>query len=226
MTGGNTDDPVAQTRAAVAGLARELEVLRRRLGRLDDLSTQVKDLARVVTTLAAEVANSSPGAAVGGPATSWLALPDDEHTARAVLDDLTSWMDAVYLRYADARRGLPACWLWHPDIVEELLWLMQAWTAAYRDDDATVSRAADWHDRHRPGVVRRIGELARNCSLEEHLPDRRTPERGVPAVSAVPAIAAWWGDDAQHCGIPPEPTPEQLAEDDPHGADPRGGGRR
>lgn len=209
--------------AAVAGLARELEVLRRRLGKLDDLSTRVTDLARVVTNLVADVASGTATGAGGAPATSWLALADDEPTARAVLDELTGWMTHVYLCYADARRSLPPCWLWHPDIVEELLWLMQAWTAAYRDDDATVARAADWHDRYRPGVVRRVGELSKNCSLEEHQAHRRVPSGGVPAISAVPAIAAWWGDGLQHCGIPPEPTPEQLAEDDPS-ATPAGGG--
>jgi len=211
--------------ASVAGLAREIEQLSRKLNTLNDLPGRVKQLARTVTQLAAEVAQSQ--SAGGGPdsAVSWLDLPDEVEFAQQQLDDLVLWMSGVYLRYADAATHLPNCWLWHPEVVEELLWLKQAWESAYRDEDATVAMAADWHDRYRPGVVRRIEKLARNCSLEKHLHDRRTDADGVPAVSAVPAIAQWWGDGTQHCGIPPEPTPEQLAED---GDEPgrRGGARR
>jgi len=209
---------------SVAGLAREVEQLSRKLNTLDGLHGKVKQLARTVSQLAGEVAQSQTASAGREAAVSWLDLPDEEDYARALLDDLTGWMNRVYLRYADAA-SLPNCWLWHPEVVEELLWLWQAWAAAYRADDATVAMAADWHDRYRPGVVRRIEKLAKNCSLEQHLHDRRTPTGGVPALSAVPAIAKWWGDGTQHHGIPPEPTDEQLAEDSSE-TGPWGGGRR
>jgi len=120
------------------------------------------------------------------------------------------WMRGIFLRYTDAARGLPDCWLWHPDIVEELLWLRAAWWAAYRTKAGSVSQAADWHDRHRPGVVRRIREAAGTCSLETHLPGTgQHPPPGVPLADAVDAIAAWWtlGRDQP----PPAPTPEQVA---------------
>ncbi len=211
--------------ASVAGLAREVEQLSRKLNTLGDLPGRVKQLARTVTQLAAEVAHGQAAGATQDAAVSWLDLPDEAEFARQQLDDLVFWMGGVYLRYADAATHLPNCWLWHPDVVEELLWLKQAWETAYRSDDATVAMAADWHDRYRPGVVRRIEKLARNCSLEKHLHDRRAPASGVPAISAVPAIARWWGDGRQHCGIPPEPTPEQLAEDGDE-ANHSGGGRR
>lgn len=209
---------------SVAGLAREVEQLSRKLKGLDDLPGKVKQLARTVSQLAAEVARSQRASA-GGDVVSWLGLPDEEEYARGLLDELTGWMHRVYLRYADAASSLPNCWLWHPDVVEELLWLWQSWAAAYVSEDATVATAADWHDRYRPGVVRRIGKLAPNCSLEQHLHARRTRPGGVPAVSAVPAIAQWWGDGRQHCGIPPEPTPEQLTEESDEPGH-RGGGPR
>ena len=56
-----------------------------------------------------------------------------------MLTDLTRWLDDIYLRYADAARTLPECWLWHPEVVEELIWLMHAWLAAYQGDDAVAA---------------------------------------------------------------------------------------
>ena len=58
----------------------------------------------------------------------------------------------MFLRYPDGVAVLPECWLWHPDVVEELLWLMHAWRAAYEGRGASVQLAGDWHDRQRPGV--------------------------------------------------------------------------
>ena len=130
--------------------------------------------------------------------------------AEAVLARLTGWLAGVYLRYCDAARTLPACWLWHPEVVEELLWLHQAWLAAYADPDAPVSAAADWHDRLRPGVVRRIRDYAGMCSIEAHQPDgdRRAGAPTVPLAGAAATIAAWWTRERRN--PPPLPTPEQL----------------
>lgn len=219
------DDEQFASAASVAGLAREVEQLSRKLKGLDDLPGRVKQLARTVTQLAAEVAQGQASGTSRDAAVSWLDLPGDVELARQLLDDLVGWMDGVYLRYVDAATHLPNCWLWHPDVVEELLWLKQAWDTAYRSDEATVAMAADWHDRYRPGVVRRIEKLARNCSLEKH--DRRDGETPsstpiVPVVSAVPAVSRWWGSDRY--GYPPQPTEEQFAEDSD--VDRWGGGRR
>jgi hypothetical protein len=120
-------------------------------------------------------------------------------------------MGAVYLRFADAARTLPACWLWHPEIIEELLWLRAAWIAAH-DPSASIAQVADWHDRYRPGVVRRIRDYAGVCSLENHQPGRprHIPALRVPVASAASAIAAWWTTDRDD--TPPAPTSEQLSE--------------
>jgi len=105
---------------------------------------------------------------------------------------------------------VPDCWLWHPDIVEELLWLRAAWWTAYRTESGTVSQAADWHDRHRPGVVRRIRESAGTCSIETHLPGTgQNPPTAVPLADAVAAIAGWW--TLARDQPPPAPTGDQVA---------------
>lgn len=193
--------------AAVAGLAREVEALRKAVEPVTALSRQIDDLARVVQELAARHAAAGPSAE-GAP--SWLALPADPATVREVLEELTGWMRAVFLRYADAVQHLPECWLWHPDIVEELLWLMHAWLAAYRDENALVAKAGDWHDRYRPGVVRRIKALAGNCSLENHQPrgTRHTSGPVVPLAEAMAPIVEWWATRRDQ--TPPEPDDEHL----------------
>lgn len=186
---------------AVAGLAREVEGLRRTMATSADLER----LAQVVADLAD---TTRPADTVSETAPSWLTMPRKTRSTRAVLRDLVGWMGSVYLRYADATRTLPECWLWHPDVVEELVWLMHAWLAAYQDDTASVRAAGDWHDRLRPGVVRRIGDYVKACSLESHLPDRASGAPSVPVQDAIDAIAVWWADDRDTPG--PAPTDDQM----------------
>jgi hypothetical protein len=195
---------------AVAGLAREIEALRQSIDKLRGLPSRVDELAQLVAQLA-EATAASTAAAAGGVA-SWLDLPTEVDAAYAVLGELLAWMQVVYLRYPDAAAGLPDCWLWHPDVVEELLWLMHAWLAAYRDDNAPVSLAGDWHDRYRPGVARRITSTAGRCSLENHQPRDGQPLPGgpvVPVAGAAEQIATWWA--TTRTGPAPEPDEWHLA---------------
>jgi hypothetical protein len=214
-------DPSYASAAAVSGLAREVEALRMAVEPMKKMPGQVDELARVVRTLAEQ----SAAAPMTGGAPSWLDLPADVDRARAVLADLTTWMGEVFLRYADAVAGLSECWMWHPEVVEELLWLMYAWLGAYRDEDATVARAGDWHDRYRPGVVKRIKTVAGNCSLENHQPGGGRYGGGpvVPLADAMAPLATWWATGRTDTA--PEPSAEQLAA---AASAPRrpGGGRR
>jgi hypothetical protein len=208
--GGSSNGTAYATTSAVTGLAREIEGLRRELGELLTLPARLNELAVLVAQLADATATPAGGVVVA----SWLDLPTDEATALAVLTELIAWMEVVYLRYSDAAQCLPDCWLWHPDVVEELLWLMHTWLAAYHDDTAPVSLAADWHDRYRPGVIKRINTTAGRCSLEAHQPRDNQPDGDagppvVPLAEAMAPIARWW---ATHRTNPaPHPTPQQLA---------------
>jgi hypothetical protein len=206
-------EQLAKLQTAVAGLAREVEAMRRAMRQLPSSGELARLAATVVelseTTAAIHVAGSGRQSEAD-LVPSWLTLPHDAHSARAVLADLTGWLRDVYLRYGDAARDFPECWLWHPEIVEELVWLMYAWLAAYRDADASIRGAGDWHDRLRPGVVRRIHSYAKACSLENHLPGRprATGAPHVPVAEAAGAITAWW---TQHRDRPgPTPTHEQM----------------
>lgn len=202
----NAKEPTYATTAAVAGLAREVEQLRTVLEKMEPLPEQVTKLAKVVKTLA----DHSAAVPEFESALSWLDLPEDTGRARVLLTDLTGWMRDIFLRYPDAVAALPECWMWHPDVVEELVWLMCAWASAYRDDDAPVSRAGDWHDRYRPGVVKRIKATTGTCSLENHAESGShfAARPVVPVAEALDVLAHWWGINRDEPA--PEPTVEQL----------------
>lgn len=236
--------PGCASTSAVAGLAREVEGLRMALEAVTPLPDQVQQLrdevaplpeqvtklARVVKTLAD---HANPGQEPRTSPLSWLDLDDrdeDQHDgaalAQEVLTELSAWLLRVFLRYSDA--VLPECWWWHPDVVEELLCLMRSWLAAYVDSDATVARAADWHDRYRPGVVKRIKAATSNCSLENHQDggELHRPAPSIPSGAALASIAAWWGTARTETA--PEPDAEVVADARAAEAARRraGGGRR
>jgi len=213
------DDTAANSEAmTLAGLAREVEKLYRDMRELRELSRRVDDLAASLAQMAETVITARrPDADT--PTPCWLDHDTDPgrdaatsraaHDAERLLGTLGPWVGAVYLRYSDAVSAFPDCWMWHPDVVEELLWLHRAWLSAY-DPEAPVTAVGDWHDRQRPGVVRRVAGYASACSLGAHRPggDRHTPiPRTVTDASAM--IAGWWSTGRDQPA--PEPTEDQLA---------------
>jgi hypothetical protein len=197
-------DDLAAVRASVAGLAREVEGLRRSLTGFAS-AAELARVADLVTDLSQTI---TAGAGSPEPAPSWLALPANPDLAATLLADLIGWIGQIYLRYTDAAKGLPECWLWHPEVIEELLWLWQAWYGAYQSGEASVRAAGDWHDRLRPGVARRIADYTKACSLESHRPDRAIGAPAVPMADATEQIAVWWSSRRTEPG--PTPTDHQL----------------
>lgn len=193
----------------VAGLARLVDGLRRDLDPLTGLPGRVEELASLVAGLAEAVA-ASTARRQAGPAPSWLLAPADSQKAADLLDGLAGWLGVVFLRYPDGLAALPDCWCWHPDVVEELLWLMYAWSAAYQGPAASVALAGDWHDRLRPGVVRRVQRAAGSCSRESHQtrPNRPAVPTGAPTVPGgheLDVVARWWATRRDH-PAPIDPT--------------------
>ncbi|GAB3750766.1 hypothetical protein [Microlunatus parietis] len=205
------EERVQLLQRGLAGLGREVEATRTAQAGLADRAG-LEQLAEEVRKLAEQVAALpdllTPEPDQVPPVESWLAGLPDTFTPSEVLTDLTQWLRTVYLQYADGAAGLPECWLWHPEVIEELVWLMQAWRASYLGRPS-VRSAADWHDRMRPGVVRRISDYAGKCSLDHHQTDQATGRPDVPTATAADAIAAWW--EGPHDRPAPVPTDEQLA---------------
>lgn len=210
-------EPEPASAASVAGLASELETLKRRVEPLHRIPGRLEQLAERIEAFGAELAAANDRGDTG-PMVSWLAAPDDAEVVRDRLAGLVGWLDAVFLRYPDAAGVLPDCWAWHPHVIEELLWCQHAWHAAYTGNQASPTAVGDWHDRYRPGVVRRLAESVGMCSLETH--QHPTPPPGTPVPGAVEPIVAWW---TEHRHQPaPAPTEQHHAaaaarrEPDPH----------
>lgn len=202
-------DPDFARADALAALAREVEELHRAMEPLLPLVDRVDELAGLLAKVTDVVAALSARPALV-PAPSWLMLPVDPFTVRRLLGELTGWLHAIFLRYPDGAGALPECWLYHPEAVEELVWLMHAWCAAYQGPAASVALAGDWHERARPGVVRRIRLAAGSCSIERHQtrPDWDQAPTGaaeVPGLDSVEIVARWWGTTRD------EPAPEPAA---------------
>jgi hypothetical protein len=200
----------------VVALSRELDRTRREVKasreetaaatrEVEKLGSQFRELAGSFAELAHLVADS--GALDPVASRAWLQVSDPDD-AREILAILVPWVEVVYLRYPGA--ALPACWAWHPWVIEELWWLRGAHVEAYSSKRPAWGKAGDWHDRQRPGVVRRIKEELGTCALELHQPGGSEEPRAfaAPLARHLEQIADAWTST----GLPAEPTPEQVEE--------------
>jgi hypothetical protein len=190
-------------------LSRDVERTRRRVESLEALVREVAEgLAMLAERPAAPVPGGGPQAA-DGAVRSWLTFGDPECTA-ADLAELVAWLARFYLVFPNT--SLPSCWLWHPEVVDELWWLFQSHRDAYNPVSGSWLRVGDWYDRQRPGVVARIRAAAGSCELTLHLPPQEMSRGPLPApmVGSVDRVAAWAAAGRDQPG--PVPTEAELAE--------------
>ena len=164
---------------------------------LDQANTQIKALTESVK---ARRARSGP------PPLSWLdpqGTPPGPSPA-AVLKDLAAWLQRVYVRLPGSR--LPACWAWHPGIVDILLALRMAHAEVY-SARGSWEKVAAWHLRTRPDTAKLISAAIGTCEIREHavggpLHEGKDPE--VPLAGFLGEVAAVWADRRE------TPDPTQL----------------
>jgi hypothetical protein len=176
-----SDDPSEQVAALAGGLERAAR-------RLDRLEGAHRALADAVAGLADPGKSPDPG------------TPTLEGAPEAAVVDLLDWLADVYLAYDGAT--LAPCWAWHPGVVEELAVLRGIHRAIYAEGDWL--RLGDWHDRYRPGVVRRVSQALAACDITQH--QGACLPRTVPLSDALGPIYA-----ARAAKTPiPVPTDEQA----------------
>jgi hypothetical protein len=214
-----------QAAAAVRALSREVERVAAMAGGVTAAEESaaaahraIMGLNQAVTTLADQVEALGEAGDPDGekkpkkPARRyWLTVTDPE-LAAAELVGLSEWVAAVYLRFPGV--GLTDCWTWHETVVTELYALHQAWLEALDGDTGSGARVVDWHERHRPGVVSRVGRELTECSLDQHGPTGSRAHRPprVPGTGLAEQVARWWAETHGATAAPP-PSREMLAEE-------------
>lgn len=198
-------DPIEDRLAA---LAKQIERLARQSGKHD------KHLRELAGRILAQRSPTSPGPAAGGAEepeelSAWLTVTEFPE-ASAELEALADWLTGVYLRFPDG--ALRECWAWHPHVVGELWWLHNAWQDAHTGLKASWQKVGDWHDRQRPGVVKRVTEALKGCSLAKHSTPGPLDSPALPLAGALPHVLTAWLDPTRATTWPPEPTPDQLIE--------------
>jgi hypothetical protein len=174
-------------------LAAEMDAMR---AGTKELRGEVRLLTATVDAL---VAQTSP---TGNGPLSWLDMGGTGRNTEAVLHTLWAWLNRVYLAYQpDAY--LPVCWLWHDQVIEELLALMDTWVACHRPG-ASHREVSDWHDL-RPRVAARVRGYTQGCGLPKHV------DEAAPRVAPFPDSIY---DMARSHAAPsyprPIPTKDQL----------------
>lgn len=192
----HSDPPAGQDDAG----GRDAEIRR--------LTQQVADLDQQLRQLSQQLITNKPEQPATEELVSWLTVTDLTEAA-TVIEQLREWLEQVYLRYPNAALG--NCWAWHPDVVEELWWLRNAWYEAYSGAEPSWQKVGDWHERYRPGALARINAATRTCGLDVHARDPEGEPPVVPFADALPEIVTAW-TSPHRVNWPPVPTKHQLIE--------------
>jgi hypothetical protein len=202
--------------AAVARLAGQVDRIDRQVSDhavdvrrlredVDAHSRSISDLAdlvrRVRTASSSTPSSGKDDLDEAPPVPEWLTVTDPE-LAVAWLGGLVVWTADVWARF----RVLPGCWPWHPTVVAELLVCQHVWMTA-TTPGMPPEVLATWHDRWRPGTVRRIDHVLAACDRAHgrHVTTGGQQWTYDPAV--VDELADWWA--TTHGSTPPPGlTPE------------------
>ena len=105
------------------------------------------------------------------PPWAWMNLDEDQaDTLEAALHAwVVTYNDTMVLEAGDI---IPACWRWHPPLVQLLPVLFWSWHNTHRHPQATAAAALDWHLRMLPTfqarLDRMVGDNAARCRRGEH----------------------------------------------------------
>jgi hypothetical protein len=196
----------------VSGVARTAEDLARDVG---TAKANAKKALELVVSVAEQLAAAEADDEERKRPLNLL-MPEDRDAALEALRELRDWLRAVYVRYEgggdQAAPVLSDCWAWHTGAVTELYVLHRMWFAAYQGPRASDQLVADWHDRYRPGTVRRVNAALKECRPEKHVDRMRYRPPGVHGDELLDDLADWMVTGEHGRKAPPPPTPAMVAD--------------
>jgi hypothetical protein len=192
--------------------AGDVAELRRVSAQATRTSTQALAL---ITDVATRLGEDQAGEPEHTPPVNLLLAGDGDATTQ-VLEQLRDWLRAVYVRYEGAGDQpapfLSDCWVWHPGAVTELHALYRMWVVAFESPRASDQAVADWHDRYRPGTVRRVNAALRDCRPEKHADPMKYRPPGVYGDELLGELAEWMVTGDYGRKAPPVPTPAMVVD--------------
>jgi hypothetical protein len=147
---------------AVAALAVQLAALKGNLDQArEDLETARRELAARIDMLTSQLAAQAGPGPKGPAATCWRNLDADAKTA--TMSELAQWVTVMRQWHPSYFAAVADCWASHPEVVIELHNLMTEYTRVYRTTHPPLADALLLYDRWLPGMLRRCGQVMKDC---------------------------------------------------------------
>jgi hypothetical protein len=124
----------------------------------DDIETAKHELAERIDQIASSLTEHDPK---GPPATCWPTL--DAEAKKAAISLLAEWVNLMREWHPSYFEPLTDCWASHPEVVIELHNVMTEFTRIYRSKHPPLAEAMLLYDRWLPGMLRRCGQVMKNC---------------------------------------------------------------
>jgi hypothetical protein len=148
--------------SAAAALAVQLAALKGTLGQArEDLEAAKRDLAARIDQIAADLAAQAERDPKGPPATCWPAL--DADAKKTAMPLLAEWVGLMRKWHPSYFEHVADCWASHPEVVIELHNVMTEFTRIYRSKHPPLADAMLLYDHWLPGMLRRCGQVMKNC---------------------------------------------------------------
>jgi hypothetical protein len=148
--------------SAIAALAVQLAALKGNLSRArEDLETAKRELAARIDQVASDLASQPERDPKGAPATCWASLDAEARTAAMAV--LAEWVGMMREWHPSYFAAVADCWASHPEVVIELHNVMTEFSRVYQMKHPPLADAMLLYDRWLPGMLRRCGEVMKNC---------------------------------------------------------------
>ena len=148
--------------SAVAALAVQLAALKGNLGQArEDIETAQRELAARIDKLTSQLAAPPGRDPKGPPATCWPNL--DAEAKTAAMAALAQWVAVMREWHPSYFAAVADCWASHPEVVIEFHNVMTEYTRIYRTNHPPLADALLLYDRWLPGMLRRCGQVMKDC---------------------------------------------------------------